>query len=261
MKDDRLAVAEMAARAGGEIAMRYFRKGPLNYKEKERISDVQTIADIESGSEIISIIRKSFHHDNVLSEETGFLDNGGEHTWVIDDLDGTNPFRAGLPNFGVSVGCLYNNEPFLGAISLPFFGEIYSAEKGKGSYLNGTRIFVNDVEDLKKARVCIDYGHFGRRQKDLSKTSYSLIEEALYLDSYGCASESQCFVARGLISAYLHHDAYPWDFCAGTIIIQEAGGKVTDHEGKPLNWSKKDGMFLLASNGLVHDQILKLINK
>lgn len=260
MRNKRLEVAIKAAEAGGKITMRFFRKGGIVVKEKEVASDIVTQVDKESGEEIISIINSFYPDDNILTEEEGFTDKGSEFTWVVDDLDGTNPFRAGLPNFGISVGCLYKNEPYLGAICLPFFDEVFSAEKNKGAFLNGRKIEVNKIDVLKKARLCVDYGHFGFRREDLEKTSFPLIEEALFLDSYGCAVEALSFVACGRLSVYLHHRAFPWDFCAGTIIVQEAGGRVTDHQGKPLDWTKKENMFILASNGLIHDQILKILN-
>lgn len=260
MKKDRLEIAIEAAQKGGKIAMRYFRKGGIIAREKEVSSDVVTRVDQESGEEIIYIINSFFPKDSILTEEEGFIDRGSDFTWVVDDLDGTNPYRAGLPNFGISAGCLYRNEPHLGAICLPFFDEVFSAEKDKGAFLNGRKIEVNRIDVLKKARLCVDYGHFGFRREDLIKTSQPLIEEALFLDSYGCAVEGLSFVACGRLSAYLHHRAFPWDFCAGTIIVQEAGGKVTGHQGKSLDWTRRDNLFILASNGLIHEEILKLIN-
>ena len=261
VESDRLKTARKGVEAGGRIAMHYFRKGGIIAREKKTASDIVTEVDEKSGKEIISIISRDFPDDSILTEEEEFMERKSEFTWIVDDIDGTNPFRFGLPNFGISVGCLYKGEPYLGAINLPFYKEVYSAEKGKGAFLNNTKINVNKIEELKKARLCIDYGHFGFRRKDLLDTGAKLIENCLYIDSYGCAVEGLCFVACGRVSAYLHHRAYPWDYCAGTVIVQEAGGKVTDHQGKALDWTKKDNMFILASNRFLHEQILSLIKK
>lgn len=180
---------------------------------------------------------------------------------MVDPLDGTTPFVSGLEYWGVSIGLLKNQKPFLGAIYIPKKNWLFSAGEGKGSFLNGKPIAVSANKDLSKAVLGFDLGHKGARELDVTKSILPLINEVRYMPCFACATLGQALVATGVYDAYIHHRAFPWDLCAGTIIVQEARGKVTDHEGNPLDWTKKENMSVLASNGLLHKEILRAIQK
>lgn len=250
-----LEVAKKAANEAGEVVLKL--RDNLKVKTKSNDSDVLTQADLASEKIILATLKSSFPKYNYLSEEMGKEDNKSEFTWVIDPIDGTLSYVAGLPFFGISIGLLKRKEPYLGVINLPALNSIYWAEEGKGSYLNGKRIKVSTLGEISKSIVIFDYHFAGTRQKDINKILVKLVDKVRYTPTFACSVVSLAYVAQGICHANIH-TAFPWDFVAGTAIITEAGGKVTDFEGKAIDWSRSL-IDLLASNGILHDQILTLI--
>lgn len=254
-----IEIASLTAKEAGEKIKPLF--GKVSFvKEKEDPTDLCSEADLLAEKIIFSRLNKEFPQFNYLSEESEYLNRGSEYTWVVDPLDGSIPFIAGLDYWGVSIGLLKKDKPLNGVIYIPSKDWLFRAHRGGGAFLNGKKIKVSKQQELEKAIVGFDMGHKGYRKEDLVKNIASQINEVRYMPSFACATFGQILVAKGIYDAYLHHRAFPWDFCAGTIIVQEAGGKVTDHMGLELDWFKKDNLFLLASNGLIHKKILKMIN-
>ncbi|KKQ98236.1 MAG: Myo-inositol-monophosphatase [Candidatus Woesebacteria bacterium GW2011_GWB1_39_12] len=250
-----LEVAKRAGLEAGKIALEL--RDKLKIKLKSNQSDIVTQADLASEKVIFSILKASFPMHNYISEEAGKKDNNSEYTWVIDPIDGTLPYAAGLPFFGISIGLLKNNKPFIGVINLPALKSLYWAENGKGAFLNGKRIKVSSVQDLSKAIVLFDYHYAGRRVADIKKILLKIVDKIRYPPTFASSVVSLAYVASGICHGDIH-TAFPWDFVAGAAIIEEAGGKVTDYKGGDIDWSK-DSIDLLASNGKIHDEILSLI--
>src|SRR3989344_8884472 len=140
-----LEVAKKAANEAGEVVLKL--RDNLKVKTKSNDSDVLTQADLASEKIILATLKSSFPKYNYLSEEVGKEDNKSEYTWVIDPIDGTLSYASGLPFFGISIGLLKNNKPFIGVINLPALKSLYWAENGKGAFLNGKRIKVSSVQD------------------------------------------------------------------------------------------------------------------
>lgn len=251
-----IEVAKEASIKAGEITLS-LRGKSLAIKSKERVGDFTTEADLSSEKEILRILKSSFPKHNFLSEEVGKIDNGSEYCWVIDPLDGTIPYSSGLPIFGISIGLLKEGQPLLGVINLPALGSLFWAEKGKGAFLNGERTRVSDKKELIKSVVGLDLAYAGMRRKELERLAAPIVDEVRYPPILGCATAGAAYVASAVYDAYLH-SAHPWDYAAGAVIIKEAGGKVTDFKGKPIDWSK-DWIDFFASNGYLHDKILSLI--
>ncbi len=251
-----IGIAKKAAIRAGEIILSKRGKN-LSFKSKKRVGDFTTEADISSEREILRILKSSFPKHNFLSEEAGKEDNGSEYWWVIDPLDGTIPYSSGLPIFGISIGLLKAGNPILGVINLPALKSLFWAEKGKGAFLNGQKIKVSDKRKLIKSVVGLDLAYAGAREEELKKLASPIVDKVRYPPILGCASAGTVYVASGVYDAYLH-SAHPWDYVAGAVIIKEAGGKVTDYEGKPIDWSK-DWIDFFASNGRLHSKILSLI--
>ncbi len=251
-----IEVAKKAAIKAGEITLS-LRGKRLAIKSKERVGDFTTEVDLSSEREILRILRTSFPKHNFKSEEMGEIDNGSDYWWIIDPLDGTIPFSSGLPTYGVSIGLLKDGEPVLGVINLPALDSLFWAEKDKGVYLNGEKVKVSDKKDLTKSVVGFDLEHMGGRKKELQKLVEPITDKVRYTPILGCSVAGSVYVASCVYDAYLH-SAYPWDFAAGAVIVKEAGGKVTDYEGRPIDWSK-DWIDFFASNGHLHNKILSLI--
>jgi len=250
-------VKKAAKKAGKIILNRRFSTHSVKIKGTK--DNIVTEADVLSEKEILRILTKKFPNHNYLTEEFGKSNNSSEFTWVIDPLDGTGPYFSGLPTYGVSIGLLKKGKPYLGVLYFPSLNNIYWAEKGKGAFMNGKRIKVNDHSDLKDTMVGFDLGWMGKREEEVNNLVKPLVDKVRYTPILGCTIAALAYVAQGIYGGYIHW-AYPWDFVAGVVIIEEADGKVTDYKGKYIDWFKKD-MSVFASNGLIHDKILKLINK
>lgn len=252
-------IASQVAKEAGEKIKPLFGKASV-VRKKESPTDLYSGADLLAEGIIFSHLNDEFPQFNYLSEEKEYLDKGSKYTWIIDPLDGSIAFIAGLDYWAVSIGLLKDSEPLLGVIYIPAKNWLVDAYLGNGTFLNDEKINVSKQTKLDSAIVGFDVGHRGERAEDLAKNIAPQIDKVRYMPSFACTTFGQVLVARGIYDAYLHHRALPWDFCAGAIIVQEAGGKVTDHKGDDLDWSRKDNLFLLASNGLLHDKILKIIN-
>lgn len=251
-------VAKRAAILAGRKIVFLRRKG-LTFKSKERLGDIVTDADTASERNILGLLKKQFPNHNFISEEVGKTDNGSEYTWVIDPIDGTIPYSSGLPIFGVSIGLLRNYQPQLGVVNMPDAGWLFWAEVGKGAYMNGQRIEASSEEDLMKSVVGFDVGYIGTRKQEIERRLKPLADRVRYPLILGCASAGGVYVAKGILDAYLH-SAHPWDYAAASLIVSEAGGRVSDYQGNPIDWSS-DWIDFFASNGLIHDKIISLIKK
>ena len=260
IEDKALRFAGLAAREAGEKIIPLFGRVSV-VREKESPTDLCSEADLLAEKTIFAHLGKEFPHFNYLSEEKEYLDRGSKYTWVIDPLDGSIPFIAGMEYWGISIGLLKDGKPIVGVINIPSKNWLFEARKNHGSFINKKRIKVSRQKELDKAIVGFDVGHRGERREDLTKNIAPLIDNVRYMPFFACSTFGQVLVALGIYDVYIHHRAFPWDFCAGAVIVEEAGGKVTDHKGDKLDWSKKDNMFLLASNGLIHNRLVRSINK
>ncbi|MBI2593290.1 hypothetical protein HYW44_01440, partial [Candidatus Daviesbacteria bacterium] len=229
----------------------------LDLEGKGHFANFATKADIESEAKIIEIITKNFPSHNIIAEESGIIDNGSEYSWAIDPIDGTIPFVDGLSTFGVSVGLLKDNKPFVGVINMVAQEEIYWAEQGKGAFKNGKKIHVRQENSLEKSTIALEWGHSERLWR-IDKHFIPIVEKVRYVYVFGSAVQSLTSIAEGnLDGAFIR--AYVWDFAAGAILIKEAGGKFTDEKGNEPDFTIKK-IQLISSNGLIHDEMVKTYN-
>lgn len=257
MEDKFLEVAKQAALEAGKIIAGYIgKKHKYNYKNEDK-SDFATQADLESEQKIIQIITKNFPNHNIIAEESGQVDKNSEYTWVIDPLDGTVSFAAGMPYFAVSVGLLKKNIPILGVIYHVVTKDLYWAKVGKGAFVNGKPIKVNQKNELSSANIVMDFGHKHRRLPKIDLYVKPLMKEAGYIYAIGSSVMSLMLVARGIQDGMIAQ-AWTWDGVAGTVIVQEAGGKITDFSGNPIDWTNPR-LSIVATNSLIHDQILEVL--
>ncbi|MFA6520035.1 MAG: inositol monophosphatase [Candidatus Paceibacterota bacterium] len=231
MHNKDLKILIKAAHAGGEILKKYFGQ-TLDTVQKSTIGDFQTKADLGSEKAIIATIRKYLPLYNIQSEEDGRTENGSDYTIIIDPLDGTNNFVLGMPHFSVSIGLLYKNEPVAGVVYLPIVDQLYTAEKGKGAYLNKKIINVNNITDVKKLNIVYTCGYttsrpyIGQLLKNLIIGDHKRI-----LHNWSAAFE-YCMLASGKIETVITDGVEVHDFAAGKLIAMEAGAKIIDFSGK-----------------------------
>ncbi len=257
MESKFLKVAKEAALKAGKIIEKYYGK-KLEKKVKDGDnSNFATQADLEAEEIITKIIIANFPTHNIIAEEGGKTDRKSKYTWTIDPLDGTISFVSGLPFFAVSIGLLEENQPILGVINWVANQELYWAQKGKGAYLNGKRIHVSKIDNLEKVILGVGFGKRSIRQQKVDKYLLPLMNKVRYIYCLEGSAISLMSVAKGNFDSYATI-AWIWDFAAGAIIVEEAGGKVTDSQGVAPDWTK-DRLDIVASNGLIHDQILEAL--
>ena len=241
------------AKGAGKVLMNHY--GKVRYvKEKDKKSYFTNV-DLESEKLIISAIREKFPGHNIISEESGNANKDSEYTWYIDPLDGTHNYIKKFPLFGTSIALEHMGQIKFGVISLPYFNELYFAEKGKGAFLNGKKIRVSSQKNIKKAFVVTDLA-LRYYPEDKIMMIKKLKGKVYDLRVLGCAVYDYAMIARGSADAYLTRYTNSWDMAAGALIVEEAGGKVTDFEGR--SWNTDMSRFV-SSNGKVHDQLLKIL--
>lgn len=210
-----------------------------------------TIADLEAEKTIKEIISNEFPEHNFLGEETGVTKQEGKYTWVIDPIDGTKPYIRNAPLFSTQLALMEENELILGVSNIIDLKELMYAEKGSGAYLNGEKVEVTKTKSLKEA-----YGNFGsiNRFDDFNKVQelINLSQKIKWLRGIGDAW-SYHLLAQGKTDLMVEVRIHIWDIAALKVIVEEAGGKVTDIEGGEI---KRESTNIIATNGVLHNDVL-----
>ena len=247
---------ESLARKAGDTLMKHFRQDWALLKERSTAKEAATIYDKEVDRLIVEEIKRHYPHHSLLTEESGFLHDDADWLWIVDSLDGTGDFANFNPFFSVCIALMHQSELLLGAIYAPAIDEFYFAEKGKGAYLNGVKIQVSDISNLSQSYIF--YCEGGERDRgrtgELLHKVYPLVTDIRKLGSAGLET---AWVAAGKGEAYFSTRIEPWDVAPGVLLVQEAGGKVSDFQGNP--WKPQTG-DLLFSNKKLHEGILSLLS-
>ena len=244
------------AKQAGQILMDHH--GQMQKLEWKLRTNFKTEVDDKVDAFCRREIRKAFPDHRIESEEADVLESASEYTWVIDPLDGTLPYTYGInDHFSVCVGLVKGKQPILGAINAPLLGEFYIAETGKGTTLNGKTIRVNDQTNLSQTFIDIEYGKIDRAKHMPYQAKLLGKDGIAYVYTHGCASVSLAMVASGKLDGYFSLKLEPWDMAATVCVIREAGGKVTDINGK--EWELGDES-ILAANPTLHQKLFKLLH-
>jgi myo-inositol-1(or 4)-monophosphatase len=248
-------VAIDAALAAGKIQTeRADQIGKVRYKG--HASDPVTEIDLLCEQEIIRRIRESFPDHDILAEESAetYFGKGADSKWVIDPLDGTLNYSHGYPCYCVSIAVEYKGEIVVGVIYNPCLDELFVAEKGKGATMNSQPISVSQTEQLQSSLLVT--GFAPQLEESLNKNlEYfgQFIHACQAVRRPGSAAMDLCYTAMGRFEGFWEMKLKPWDVAAGTLIMQEAGGKVTKFDGSPVSIYDQE---ILATNGLVHQQMV-----
>jgi len=250
-----LATAIHAAREAGRVLLSLYRQ-PHEVVSKG-LRDITTEADLAAEKIVMDIIQAECPGARFCSEETanGTPAEGDEPVWYIDPLDGTTNYARGLPMFCVSVAMAQKGVVQCGAVYDPLVGDLFTAERGQGAYLNDQRLHVSDRARLADATVLVDWPRDQALRERNARLVAQLAPQVDSVRSRGCAAQTICCVAAGWAEAYLQYTLKPWDVAAGLLILEEAGGKVTDLGGQPYNLHKADW---LCTNGRIHAALLAL---
>jgi len=256
--DDKLSnmkdTAIQATKEAGEVLIENFDKMKKIIVKKggSLVSNV----DLEAERKIIDLIKKNYPDHIILSEESKQLKGNSEYRWIIDPLDGTHNYVRGIEIFGVSIALEYKGEVILGVIYIPSSKQLYLAQKGEGSYLNGQRIKVSQ-RGLNEASMSYDSSFRLDRGNVMLKNLGELTKRVFNVRMFGSTARSLSFIAEGKIDFAVEYHDRPWDFSAGALIVEEAGGRVTDIYGRA--WSSRSKGYI-ASNGILHDEIMQIIS-
>ncbi len=255
-----LQIAKKLAYDAGKMALKYQQKGfRTEFKDGNPLNLV-TEADKAVDEFIVKTIRSNFPDHSILSEESGAIEGSGEYKWIIDPIDGTSNFAHGIPLFAISIAITHKGKPIIGVVEIPGLKESFWAQEGRGAYIGMKRIEVSKVNDFKKALMAtgFSYDRQGARFQKNIELFDRLYKDTLGLRRSGSAAMDLCFLACGRYDSFWEYDLNSWDIAAGKIIVEEAGGMVTNMDGTPLNPKAK---AVLATNGSLHNQMLEVLKK
>jgi len=243
------------AREAGALLMKYFHEGlKIEYKGD---ADLVTAADRASEGLIRERVSKQFPSHDVLGEEQGLKDRGSEYRWYVDPLDGTTNFAHGFPVFSVSLALEQRSSRgesrIAGVVYDPTRDELFTAEKGSGAHLNGKPIHVSKIGQLKECLVATGFPSHKRHKNPNIFFYHEITLKTHGVRRAGSAALDLCYVASGRFDGFWEFNLNPWDTAAGTLIVEEAGGKVSRFDGTPFELNSRE---TLASNGLVHDALV-----
>ena len=246
---DLLTVAIHAAREAGAFLHSHFRAS-LTVETKEDRSLVTNV-DHEAERMIVERIEASFPGHDVLAEERGRTSKGSDHCWIIDPMDGTHNYIRGLHAYGVSIGVRKGTSFCAGVIYMPETDELYAAERGSGAFRNGNRIHVSARRTLEGGAVGFDSELRLDTERKLEALG-RLCPRIFSIRLIGSAARNLSHVAEGALDGLIEFSDKLWDFAAGIVLVEEAGGRVTRHDGTPLD--AVDTAYI-ASNGLIHEAL------
>lgn len=235
-------------RLGGELQVQY--KGEIN---------LVTIVDKECETLIASQIQGAFPDHDFLAEEGSGRRTHSDYKWIVDPLDGTTNYAHGYPLYCVSIALEHKGEIVLGVVYDPNRDELFTAEKGQGSFLNGQKLQVSSVPKLEQSLLATGFAYNVRKTSDNNLDHFkNMLMNAQAVRRDGVAAIDLCYVAAGRFDGFWELNLFPWDVAAGGLILIEAGGKLTRFDGKPFSIYDKE---ILSSNGVIHDEMVKVLQK
>jgi len=260
--DQKLKFAKnLAAKSGQKIVKGL---GNLKVVKHKDIRDIALNLDYQIEKFIVAELTKKFPQHNIIMEEGQQINNKSDFTWIIDPIDGTKYLKNGIKMYNVSIGLWYKNKPFLGVVYDPNSKDCYWAEKGKGSFFNGTRLHVSKVNKIAKAMIALDINNMhklNQPERNIFEKSLLKITRNFYrFRCFGSGTLPLSFLAQGHLDALFDLTGQQnfYDLGASLVIAQEAGAKITDLDGK---FPSMDCSNILVTNGLIHQQVLKVLKK
>jgi len=252
-----LAVAVDTALAAGRLQLQYFR-GDLEIRKKG-LRDLVTAADLAVEQAIRDRLARYFPDHAVLGEETAPSAPAGSsrYRWIVDPIDGTTNFAHGVPLFCVSIALEVGGRIDVGVVYAPVSGELFTAERGEGARLNGTRLCVTGEASLSEALLVTGFPPQAADSLDDQLAVFgAFLASARAVRRLGSAALDLAFVAAGRFDGFWEASLHAWDVAAGVLLVEEAGGLVTDFHGGPFD---NFGGQLLASNGALHPRLLEML--
>ncbi len=244
------AMADIAREAGALLMEHFDRHIKIEYKGE---ADLVTIADRKSELLIRERLKAKWPSHDILGEEGGLHDTGCDYRWYVDPLDGTTNFAHGFPVFCVSMALDFKGKRIAGVIYDPTRDELFAAEQSSGAYLNDRRIHVSGTSRLAECLVATGFPSHKRHKNPNIFFYHQITLRTHGVRRAGSAALDLCYVACGRFDGFWEFNLNPWDTAAGVLLVEEAGGKVTDMSGGPFQLNSRQ---TLATNGLIHDALI-----
>jgi myo-inositol-1(or 4)-monophosphatase len=251
------ALIIQAAREAGKLLMEKFESGiRIEYKGKY---DLVTEADRQSEALIVDLIRKHYPDHDILAEEGDYGPRSSDYCWIIDPLDGTTNYAHGFPWFAVSIALEVRGQLELGVVYNPYVGELYEAERGKGAFLNDRRLHVSTTDTLERSLLATGFAYDHKKCKANNYEYFIHFQRAAQACRRpGAASLDLACIAAGRFDGFWEMKLKPWDLAAGVLLVEEAGGMVSDYDGQPMSIY---GLECLASNRLIHTRMQAILQQ
>jgi myo-inositol-1(or 4)-monophosphatase len=256
--DDFLSAAQNAAHQAGALLKDNWLKAKT-IEVKTDIVDLVTNIDKASDALITQLLRTQFPTHQIIAEESAISGQPSDYRWYIDPIDGTTNFAHSFPHFAVSIALAYQTQMIIGVVYDPLRDELFCAARGDGAILNGRPIRVSPTPQLDQSLVLTGFPYDRRKRSEY----YLRFYQAFMLRTQGvrrCGSAALdlCYVASGRADAFWEWRLHPWDTAAGSLIVEEAGGKISDFSGQLFDIA---GEQTLASNGALHQEMIKVLQE
>lgn len=243
-----------AARAAGGVLKKNFHR--VKRVREKAPGSIVTNVDEEVEGKVSGIIQKAFPGHGILGEEGTEKLGKDEWKWVIDPVDGTTNYARGVPFFNCSIGVANGDEVLLGVVASPLTGELFFAERGKGAFLNGKKIRVSEAKSISKAFVSYCDGHTLEEKRKMLEPAKRFKLKALDARKFGSAALELAYVAAGRFDALVAFATQPWDSAAGSLLVEEAGGRATGIDGEAWNLKSKG---MIACNRWIYGDVRRIL--
>ena len=249
-------VINIAKEAGELIREGFGKNNRVEFKTNE--TNLVTETDKAAEKLITDFIKKKYPAHGILAEESGKVKSGTEYLWVIDPLDGTTNFAHGLPVFSVSIALQKDSNTIAGVVYDVIHDIVYAAEKGSGAFANSRKMKVSTNNILRRSVLASGFPYNVYENLDHLLEKFSeMTKQARGVRRLGSAALDLSYVAKGVFDGYWEMELNPWDICAGMLLVEEAGGRISDFNSNPINMYTKR---ILATNGQIHAQMLEVLN-
>ncbi|PMQ01120.1 MAG: inositol monophosphatase [Dictyoglomus sp. NZ13-RE01] len=253
---EEIKVIEKIVKEAGKILLNYF------YEEKEvrfkSTSNPVTKIDKLSEEKLIEGLEKYFPGYTILTEESGFIDKGSDYKWIIDPLDGTINYIHNFPFFSISIALIKKDEIILGVVYDPLRDEFFSAYRKEGAHLNFEKIYVSSVDKISNALLAFGLPYHLTLDDENFQPFIDFSKRCQSIRRAGSSALELAYIASGRLDGYWCKELNLWDIAGGIILVEEAGGKVTDYQGKKIIQEKTS---IIATNGLIHEEVRNIINR
>jgi len=252
-----LELIKKVIKEAGNLAMEDYYSPDVSVTYKGDI-DLVTQTDLKIEKFLKESIKSMYPKHDFLIEETDNLLKDSNDLWIIDPLDGTTNFSHKFPFFAISIAYEKNSEVVLAVVYIPFFKELFWAEKDKGSYLNNMKIQVSSTNEISRSLIATGFPYDRWEEGDFYLKEYAaFMKKTQGVRRAGAAVIDLCYTACGRLDGFFEHKLKPWDTAAGSLILKEAGGRITDYSGKERHYTDNT---ILASNNILHQQMLDILS-